>query len=523
MLPATPRRLFGVASLFVIGFAAMVLASTVTGATDNDLSGTYGNDRITLVLQRNTETEYTGTMTVSGESHSITGVYQDGVGLVGSFQAGGQRFDLNVQAKPDGTVVLQSEKNRHTLQRRGAAMPPTADAAANQPAVAAGDRPLNEANPVLPAFMKGGYRMYWSIGNSTSDGSSLVPDPKGWIIKDGKQYSILDHVGRGVEGIQSVTVQEATPQGILAEVRTFSIAANLQGKTLSTTGFGMVAGDAAALGDYWVNPTALAQLPVGREVDGTTCTRVTYPTLGKTFNAVSIFRTNAAGSASFTYDLDSGLLLAGYRSDRSPNFQVKGPNGTHKFDGSATIERFNFLGARHIDFAWANEGAPAWAAKDARIEYRGGYRQEMVQQGPYALPPQPGFPMVMSFTVQGGTKNVVVARWTLARNIDRGGLADQSSGVRCFGSSMYNGSLWASPGVLQKLQPNQVLDEDRVTGYRTVYAGIRGNVAVLVEQGPNEAVECYYDPRTGMLIGWKGTVQLIPGSAMVSDMQLVRQ
>ncbi|QOV90753.1 hypothetical protein [Humisphaera borealis] len=522
------RRLPVSIATAIVGLMTVAFAATVSAAP-KDISGIYVNEQITLILRGDSTGNYTGTIAVGGKSHPLAGVYTEASGLLGGFKVDNQSFDISIDVQDDGTLLLQSEKKRHILKRKEVAapveqpVPQPQPAPANQPGQITPNGQPAAGGPALPAFMKTGYRMYWSTGRSTTNGASLVPDPNGFIERNGKRYSLRGHNGRGQESMQTVTVQEATEKGILAEMRLFSIDANLQGKVISTGGISLVAGNPVALGDYWMNPAVLAQIPQGREVDGTTTVRVRYAALGKEFNAIALFRTNGDGSASLTYDLDSGLLLAGYRCDRAPDFAVQSPDGTHHFNGSVTIERFNLLGARSIDFAGANQDAPAWAVKGFTMEFRGGYRLEMQQQGPYALPPQQGFPVAMSFAFQGGTKKTAVAQFSMVKNIDRGGLNDGGQGMRCFGGAMYFGALWMSPGVIQKLQPNAVLDEDRITGYRTIFAGVRGGVAVIVEKGPNESTECYFDVQSGMLVGWKNGLQMIPGATQVTEMQLVRR
>jgi hypothetical protein len=67
------------------------------------------------------------------------------------------------------------------------------------------------------------------------------------------------------------------------------------------------------------------------------------------------------------------------------------------------------------------------------------------------------------------------------------------------------GGLYVPPAGLSKLQPNQVLDEDPVTRRRTIAGGTQGNIASIVEQGPMDLLEQFYDVQTGLMVGSRYT------------------
>ena len=64
---------------------------------------------------------------------------------------------------------------------------------------------------------------------------------------------------------------------------------------------------------------------------------------------------------------------------------------------------------------------------------------------------------------------------------------------------MFDG-LWIPIDALAQLQPQQVLDQDPVTGQVVTFAGVENNAAAIVLSGPADQVTQYYDLTSGLLV-----------------------
>jgi hypothetical protein len=487
---------FGLQKICCAALALAMLAFLVPsarGAETGGVAGTYANEKVTLTL-RAAGADYTGSITVEGKPYPCTGRL-DAAGIFqGTFEINGARFPITLQPAADGTHLLTSGGSKHILKARAAA---------------------------LPAFIQPGLRLSWASGGSTREGCTFEPDPNGYVFKNGHRYHIVEHAGKGQDGIRQLTLQQADAEALIGEVRNFSISANLQGKTIAHAEYDVAVGAAGALVEYWLDPAELARLPQGREADGQVTWRGKFVAGGKEFNSISIARSNAMGSSSLTYDLATGVLLSLLRSDVTPELVVASPDGTLRFNGVVHINRLTFIGARQIKFAWGGEPAPAWAQKGGALKLAGGYRLDVNDMpGMPQVPGMPGFPVAVAFDFRVGTRQVAIGGWHTVQNVDRGGINVEASGVRCFGSHTYVGGLWAAPRALQAMQPNQVLDEDALTGYRTIFAGVRNNLAIIAETGPNEMTEMGYDVRSGSLLMIRNTQRLLPGSSKVTELQV---
>ena len=61
---------------------------------------------------------------------------------------------------------------------------------------------------------------------------------------------------------------------------------------------------------------------------------------------------------------------------------------------------------------------------------------------------------------------------------------------------MFDG-LWIPPEYLAQLPAQQVLDQDPLSGQTVMFAGVQGNVAVVVSGGPGDQLETHYDVGDG--------------------------
>ena len=226
----------------------------------------------------------------------------------------------------------------------------------------------------VPAIFAVGSRLTWNSGDATLEGAKLVPDPDGWLWRDGQWYRVESTGGNGGVGYEQIDVLSNTGGSIVGDLRLF-LNTDLQQNINVPAGTAVVVGTPDGIGDYWVPPARLAALQDG--FDGTT--RIVHGQL-----------------------------------DRSV--------------GTA------FVGRQLATSATAAGVAPTTTPSD-----------------------------------------------------------------RAFGSAMFDG-LWIPIDALAQLQPQQVLDQDPVTGQVVTFAGVENNAAAIVLSGPADQVTQYYDLTSGLLV-----------------------
>jgi hypothetical protein len=106
--------------------------------------------------------------------------------------------------------------------------------------------------------------------------------------------------------------------------------------------------------------------------------------------------------------------------------------------------------------------------------------------------------MAVSFSIGQVSHGCMQARMMTRTEIGNGLPPQESTVDRCFGSAMLAG-LWVPPDALQQLNPNQLIDNDPITRFRTTFVGVQGQSAIFVEQGPAETTQTAYDLQSGVL------------------------
>ena len=136
-----------------------------------------------------------------------------------------------------------------------------------------------------------------------------MPDPAGWLWRDGQWYRVESTGGNGGVGYEQIDVLSNTGGSIVGDLRLF-LNTDLQQNINVPAGTAVVAGTPDGIGDYWVPPARLAALQDG--FDGTT--RIVHGQRqidGQVFDTVGVSTTGAGTYTGSTYDLASGLLLVG--------------------------------------------------------------------------------------------------------------------------------------------------------------------------------------------------------------------
>lgn len=374
----------------------------------------------------------------------------------------------------------------------------------NRPAQVAPDQQA----AALPAFLQPGARITFHVGDSVIPGvrSKLVQDENGrWVDPaTGKRYSDNETRGSGGVAFYQVDILHASPNFIAADGRSYLIS-DQQNNISSPSGAQAVMGDGGTLADIWIHPARLAQIPNNNDPSNRV-SRIQYTTGNQTFDAISLASTGADHFSVEIYDLESGLLLSRGTSNTGAGVTQMGPNNTPiPGGGSTAISHARFVGIRQISLPWAAEPAPDWAVQGRQIDYQG---QVRVLTGNTGLPPLPGQPVTISYQLQQAGQGCVSAASYTRFDNGQGIPPSEVNGQRCFGSAMVGG-LWLAPQIIGQLQEGQVIDEDPITRRRTTFAGMRGGLAVIAEQGPIDLVEYAYNPQDGMLTGSRNTEQML--------------
>lgn len=361
-----------------------------------------------------------------------------------------------------------------------------------QPGIPAGMPQAAHAR--YPAWLTSGMRitMYSSSATLTGVSQVLVPDENGteWVDANGRKYSVAQNAGAGGAGLMQLDVIEASDQGLLVDARNLLIA-DPQSGALTTTGAVGYVGTTESLGDYWVNPAKLASMQEGVQ-GGVVVKRLPYPLNGKTYNAISFTNKQQNGFQRNTFDLETGLCLVTTMSSIGAPQMTPGADGKSQMGAGNTMIGYGQLAdVREIKLPWANDAMPDWMSNGHTIRYTGSYATSIPN-----VPEMPAFKYSMSFEFGQRKTTAVLCKQT--NSLDMGQGPQQGTVDRVAGCNVVN-PLYIAPATLRSLQPNQLIDEDKVT--KTVYAfnGIQGNLAVFTEKREREASQFGYDVNTGVL------------------------
>jgi hypothetical protein len=352
------------------------------------------------------------------------------------------------------------------------------------------------ASAQLPPFMDVGYRLSWHAGGSTLEGSRLVPDPEGWIERDGQRYRVEPTRGSGGIGVQQLDVVVASGGLLVADARGFLDTAAGGGQFVAS-GVDVVIGDAQSLGEYWMAPARLAAMQPG--ITGTTrVTRGVRRFGNADLEVVSIASSRPDGYSSHTYDLASGVLLFGGTVDAQPGARITDDSGRLLEDlrGSVGYTHLAFLDVRRLDVPWLGAPTPAWIRPGTTVVYEGTRRAEFAQ--PSGLPPLPGDAIRVAYAFERQLGGAVVATSIVDASNPAGVPMPPTTSRRVFASNGFDG-LWIPPESLARLTPGAVLDRDPFTRQDVGYGGLSGEYHVIFVRTPGEYGEFYYDRASGFL------------------------
>lgn len=348
----------------------------------------------------------------------------------------------------------------------------------------------------LPPFMDVGYRLSWHAGGSTLAGSRLVPDPQGWIERDGQRFRVEPTRGGGGVGVQQLDLVVASGGLLVADARGFLDAAAGGGQFMAS-GVDVVIGDLQSLGEYWIAPARLAGMQPG--FDGTTRVTRGVRRFGTAdLEVVSIASTRPGGYASHTYDLASGVLLFGGTVDAQPGARIADANGQilENLQGSVGYTHLSFLDVRRLEVPWLGAPPPSWVTPGTTVVYEGTRRAELAQ--PSGLPPLPGDGIRVAYAFERQLGDAIVATSIVDTSNPAGVPMPPTTSRRVFASSGFDG-LWIPPDALARLAPGALLDRDPFTRQDVGYGGLSGDYHVIIVQTPGEYAEFFYDRGSGFL------------------------
>lgn len=369
-----------------------------------------------------------------------------------------------------------------------------------------------------PPFLSVGHRLSWHAGGSTLAGSRLVPDPNGWVERDGQRFRVEPTRGGGGIGVQQLDVVVAAGGLLVADARGYLDAAAGGGRFVAS-GVDVVVGDADGLGEYWVAPARLAAMQPG--FDGTTrVTRGVRRFGNADLQVVSIASTRAGGYTSHTYDLASGVLLFGGTVDAQPGARITDANGQllENLQGSVGYTHLAFLDVRRLEVPWLGAPTPPWLAPGSTLVYEGTRRAEFAQ--PSGLPPLPGDAVRVAYAFERRLGDAVLATSIVEAANPAGVPMPPTTSSRVFAASGFDG-LWIPPDALARLAPGTLLDRDPFTRQDVVYGGLAGDYHVLHVQTPGEAGELYYERGSGFLAFTRHRRQADQVGVMVTELGYV--
>ncbi len=252
----------------------------------------------------------------------------------------------------------------------------------------------------------------------------------------------------------------------------------------------------SGVGDFWVNPTALAN---AEDVagDGMIVARMPYSAAGEEFDAIRLQYEGDKSTYVWMFDVASGLLLF-YRHD------VEVGNNAHQ------LAQMTLAGVRQLKLPWKS-GGPAIAIKKGNsVDYTGQF-STLIAGGPVV-------PLPMSAHIEVTRTR---PRWTLTTQ--DGAMNGQPSGSSpgVTGATQLFGGVWLPKDALTVRPRRAVIDTDPLTGATVTFAHGSNGTITLTESGDSWATALIYDGATGILIAVHKEVQVGVGRN-IYDLQIVQ-
>jgi hypothetical protein len=377
--------------------------------------------------------------------------------------------------------------------------------AANAPALV-----QQNAHLGAPPLARAGLRVtfYNAAASIAQSRFAWVEDPTGpWEDpRTGKRYRRTDEEDQNA-GIPNQDIATASGDG-LAQVDVHAVEGNdivftlnlygidRGGNTLAflppVTSGGRV--PAVAVEGTWIHPSLLAQLQ-NYNSDGVLVLRGQYPLNGRVYNALSFANTNAVGFLQYTYDTETGLLLSATTSTKGATspFHAAGENPP---TGNTQLTITRLAGYRYRAMPGTGAANPGWVSNIGQLLYGGTYGQ-INPIDPSSL--NASFPMEVSVSLGSGGSTWAPFSFRSQTGMP-GAQPSQSSGVAT-GSGPY----WVDPQALEGLSPQQVLDQDPLTGETVQVIAADGGTVTIVSRISGLETATTYNKGTGVLSRYRTT------------------
>jgi hypothetical protein len=251
-------------------------------------------------------------------------------------------------------------------------------------------------------------------------------------------------------------------------------------------------------GDFWISPQALAHAEDAIAPD-VAVVRMPTTLNGQTYAAVRFQYEDARSTYVWMFEEATGLLLF-------HRYELRYADGDTEQAGQQA-----FVAMRDLNLPWRATRIPAWAKPGASLRYDGGY--SVLLPGSSAA--------TMPYGLQVELRQAKL-RWFEYDITDYLYGRPNSTGPRVNGVVQATDALWLPPRGLAALEPDQVIDDDPVTGFTTRVEEVRDDVVVLRSSGRYHDAWATYDSDSGVLVGVTSSVK--SGIATIQiDVQLTSQ
>lgn len=406
--------------------------------------------------------------------------------------------------------------------------------AANGPAPAAGGRPKEGnreapgafgnqpeppapvANGALPAWLKAGMRATYYSGSASIPGVGMtfVEDDDGkWSNQAGKKFRPEEMQSSGGAGYGQYDFVSVAPDFLAVNYTSF-VYADAQLATVARASNTAYSGDQNGLGDVWINPARLRAMRE-EESPGYRVRRLQYPLNGRTYDAITTQTKGQGSYTRYTYDLETGLLIAHSHSSVGKGMLTPNANGTSQMgEGVTTIAHGHLLSLRELKLPWMGQKAPNWLQQAQQLRYVGTCKNSLADgvMAPW------GYQFAVSFDRKSG--DCALATLNMRLEYGHGMQPQDSKSTVAYGPGTI-ACLWLDPRTVQNLQQGQVLDRDPITKSQVTFAGSDGRTATIYEQGQLETQSYTYDLQSGQLVATSVRTQQGPATLQI-DVQLAR-
>jgi hypothetical protein len=351
----------------------------------------------------------------------------------------------------------------------------------------------------LPSWVQPGVRLSWYAAAASVAQSryAWVEDPNGeWEVPStGKRYRRTDESGEGTgggsgDGISQIDVIAVEGPDVVLSSNLYTIDRTQAGQSFI---LGPIVGakvPGTVVDGAWMHP-ALLQQYLSQQAAGILVLRGPYPLNGRQYSAVSFVSNSGSAYTSYTYDAETGILLAATTSTAGATSPIAAP-GENPPVGNSQLTITRFLGMRQRQVPGIGTAVPAFAVRGGTLQYGGTYTwtnpidpSSGTLQYPmrYQVQLSPGGATWMSFRGQSVVEGFL-------------GAQPEQTGV----ASGDGAGFWYDPGALGSMRPGQVLDQDPLTGEQVVVAGVQNNVVAIDNRIPGIGQRRQFNVRDGELV-----------------------